>query len=344
MDRTRSGKTLTQIGRELGFSAMTVSRALNGQSGTSEATREKIKAYARKAGYRPNLMARSLVLGKSMLLGVVLRSIGHPQTAQVTQGIEEEAVREGYGVLLYISRGDPRLERRGLEAAGAKRVDGLILYPTELRWDIPDPNRAAVRALQKTGTSVLAVMRPLIGVRAPALFPDYRGAAEQVARHLLQLGHRRILYLTITTQTNFDVCEHIAGLSGSMKECGLKFDSKADVVGDQFGTLHDFAERIRRRQHTAVVCYSDDLAFTALVQLRRMGLQVPGDVSLAGINDDPIAARCDPALTTVALPLLDIGREAARLLTARHDLSEVGHCRKPGRLVERASSAPPRAS
>jgi LacI family transcriptional regulator len=344
MHESKSARTLTEIGRELGFSAMTISRALNGQAGISAATGEKIRAYARKVGYRPNLMARSLVLGKSMLLGAVLRSIGHPQTALVAQGIEEEAVREGYGLLLYITRGDVRLERRNLEAAGAKRVDGLILYPTDLRWNVPDPNRAPVRSLQQMGITVLAVMRPLCGVRAPAIFPDYRGAAEQAARHLLQLGHRRILYLTITTRTSFDVCEHLAGLSGVMKACGLNFDPKADVVGDQFGTLTEFAERIQTRQHTAVLCYSDDLAFSALIVLRRMGYEVPRDFSLTGFNDDPIAARCDPALTTVALPFLEMGRQAARWLMVPQQPNAVEHRTLPGQLVTRASSAPPRTS
>jgi len=353
--------TLDTLAHALGVSKMTVSNAYNRPDQLSPALRQRVLDAARELGYPgPHPVASTLRRGRSGALGLAFDdplsyAFTDPAAIVFIQGIARECEKAGVGLLLV--PGSPR-GSGALDLIRHAMVDSFAVF-----CDYEGDERIGV--LRERGIPFVLIDSPRVA-DAPAVSIDDRGGARQAAQHLLDLGHCRfgVLSFCLSPDTRegrlvadwqrqpgyFVTKERLNGYREALEGAGVPWDSvvayqSAGVdqgvdTGDEDGGyrlasyLLDQAER-----PTAVLAMSDELARGTLRAAADRGIDVPRDLSVVGYDDIPIAAREQPALTTVHQPLDEKGASAARLLLSPvYDVN--AHIELPTHLVVRATTAP----
>ncbi len=333
--------SIHDVARAAGVSPATVSRALRGLDRVSETTRQKVLAAAAELSYVASPTATSLVSGKTGVVGVVVPFLNRWFFSSVLDGTEQLLRQHGYHLLLFNvgSRGAARtlmLDQRLLW----KRVDALLVLSADL-----EPEE--VELLAALGVPLVAVDVDLDGWDRVGI--DDVHAAELATDHLLDLGHRHVAYVGGNPEEDVHLATAVdreAGVVRALGRRGLALDPVCKVRGDwtvRGGMAAGEQLLALRRRPTAVVAASDEMAIGVLCAARDAGVQVPGDLSVVGIDDHHMAFAHD--LTTVAQPVHEQGRIAAQLLLDA--LSEQQphvrrQCNLPVELVVRGSSAAPR--
>ncbi|WP_028652853.1 LacI family DNA-binding transcriptional regulator [Nocardioides halotolerans] len=299
---------IKDVARELEMSTATVSRALRGLPGVSDETRQRVQRTAKQLGYVPSPGAAGLASGRTRTVAVVVPFVTRWFFASVVQGAEEVLREGGYDLLLYNLAGSGAARHRVFEGGRlTKRVDAVLvlsLQPT-------DDELTRLTALGRPVTFVGADVPGWSTVRI-----DDEAAACTATGHLVELGHRRIAYvggpgeLDVTAPNARE-----AGYRGTLRSAGLAHDPSLEVDGGF--TLPggiDAGRRLLDRpdRPTAIFAASDEMAIGVLRAARELGLRVPHDVSVVGIDDHELAGFFD--LTTVAQPVVEQGRLAARLV------------------------------
>jgi DNA-binding LacI/PurR family transcriptional regulator len=307
-------------------------------------TRARVLTAATDLGYRPSGVARSLKLGSTGTLGLIVTDILNPFYPELVRAIEDAARSSGLAVVLCNGQEDADREAAYLELLAARRVDGVVIASGSLserhgRWlaDAPLP--------------VVLVNCRLENGSRPAILTDNRAAARIAVEHLLGLGHRRIAHITgrpVDAATE----ERLAGVRDALDAAGLLRDDLVVLGGDGHASGGERAmARLRELAPdvTAVACYNDLTAIGVLGALRRNGLRVPGDISVVGFDDVGLASLVDPPLTTVAQDIGAMGRWAVAMLSeavSRNGGGSTGDVATaevilPARLVVRGSTGPP---
>ena len=299
--------TIKDVAKLAGVSVSTASVALNGRGPVSEATRQRVKEAALALRYRPNAVARSLVTRRTRSIGLVLADLTDPYFHGVAKGIEAVASASGYTVLLADTDRSPAKEERSLETLLCRQVDGLILAGSA------GENGGSLSWLKTSQVPVVTVGR--YSEAFPAVSADNTGAGRLVAEHLVREGYRRIGFIGGPPGLRVSV-ERCQGFCTALREAG--FEPLCSAPGDftpaggyqaAKALLANGAERPE-----AIVAANDQMAIGVLKAVKEAGLQVPDDVAVAGIGDVATAVYTDPPLTTVALPLREMGERAARML------------------------------
>jgi len=287
-----------------GVSIATVSRVLKTPDVVTKATRDKVMAAVEATGYRPNALASGLRRAKSDNIVVVVPFIQNPFFSGVIQGIEGVAFAEGYQVLLGESQND--LERLDSYTAmlRSKTADGLILLGAALPSQIPEK------------TPLVLACEYFPDHRIPAIRIDNEAAAREAANHLIGLGHERIGKISGPADNQLSR-DRIAGYRAALDAAGLAYDESLVVEG-QFDVEsgHRAMSRLLDlpKPPTAVFSSSDEMAIGALKAAREHGKRVPDDLSLIGFDGIRFADFCDPPLTTMVQPNVEIGASAARMM------------------------------
>lgn len=329
--------TIKDIAREVGVSTTTVSRALNNKDAISPATSKRILELAKKMGYTPNAVARGLKASTSKTIGVVITDISDPFFAPIVRGIEKVARQEGYHLILSDTDEDYQTEKEALETLIERRVDGLLIVPVQTSFqDIVE--------LKKKGLLFVLIGRhfdfELLETDCVCT-DDVEGAALAVT-HLLERGHRRILFINGPTYVS-SAKERLAGYKRALFEAGVKLDESLIREG---GIKMDDGYRIMKkelekpRRFTAVFAYSDFVAMGTMKALKEANLKVPQDVALMGYDDIDTASFLEVPLTTTRMPKYELGMEGFKLLKKRI-VGEVGSPQKvilPTKLVVRKST------
>jgi DNA-binding LacI/PurR family transcriptional regulator len=302
--------TIEDIGRELGISAMTVSRALNGHPHVKEETREKVLSLAARLNYRPNRWARSLATQKSHLIGIVVPDISHSFFSEITRAVQDSIEPFGYDLMLCHSSGDPERERTAIETLLGSRVEGLMVASSR-RADDP-----GIFAELKTGSTPFVLLdRYFDDLECPRVHADDFLVGRLAAEHLLALGHTKIAYIRGPEVTN--ARERLAGFVSALEEHSVQQRSEWLVHGD-FGLDSGYdAMRVLlegRERPTAVGAANDPSAVGAIQACREAGLEVPGDISIIGAGMIEGRYYPNPFLTTVDWSRRELGEQAARLL------------------------------
>ena len=319
---------------------MTVSRALNNQSGVSERTRERVQAVAQSLGYVANVQAKRLAGGQTQVLGMLVPDIGTEYVGEIVRGVGDALEHSGYDLLLYTTHRDPERERKrlfGLAAGGL--ADGLLTV-------LPKTIELHLEMLEQLTLPVVIVDHRGANTRLPTVGTDNPGGARSAVAHLTELGHRRIGFITGDPATGA-AAERLRGYREGLQAAGLPFDAALVRTGDfyQPRSFQAATELLSLPDTpTALFAANDVSAFGAVAAAHELGLRVPADVSVVGFDDIPSAQQVYPPLTTVRQPLADMGAAATRVLLSllKGGEAAVPRISLPTTLIVRHSTAPPR--
>ncbi|WP_326553175.1 LacI family DNA-binding transcriptional regulator [Micromonospora sp. NBC_01813] len=301
------------IARLAGVSQSTVSRVLNNHPRITAVTRNRVMAAMEQLRYTPNAAARTLITGRSQLIGLVVSNITNPFYPQLIEAIVATAAEHDYNVVLGNTQESPRRQLDYLKLLVEHQVDGAIL--TSALQSGSDDLHRVIRA----GTPVVLVNRTLSGGELDSVHIDNRRGGALATQHLIRLGHRRIAFAggredTSTNRLRLD------GYRQAMSESGIEIDPALVVHGD-FTHLSGgiTAHRLLAvgQPPTAVVCADDVIAFGCIDALHDRRVRVPEDVAVVGFDDVPVAALKGIGLTTVRQPAPEMGRRAFDLLLRR---------------------------
>jgi len=331
---------IKDIARRLGVSAATVSRALGDTGLVAEPTLSRIREAARELNYRPNASARSLRTRRSMAVLMVVRDVGNPFYLEVMKGVEATARAAGYSVLMGNTENDPDRETDYFDMLRDGHADGMILMTGKL------PAKPGFRSSLPAGIPVVVALEVIEGTDFPHVQIDNAAAAEEATQHLIGLGHTRIAHISGPVPEVMAV-HRLDGYRRAMTKAGLAIPCGYEPRGDYLlhtGQMLCRALFERADPPTAIFCANDEMAFGAINELRRMGRDVPHDVSVVGFDDLFLSEAFYPPLTTVSQPRAEIGREAMNLLL---DLLSGGEVpaepvQLATQLIVRGTTAPPR--
>lgn len=334
--RPRQSATLRMVAREAGVSASTVSRIINGTVNVSDGRKQAVEAAIAKFDFRPNAAARGLALGKTRTIGVVAQAIDSPFYGEGLRGIEASLRARGYAPLFMSGNWCEEDEDRCMRELIARGVDGIIVFAGRL-------GDAKLKRYAKE-VSIVVTGRQL---RAPGLFSlqidDAQGAMLAV-RHLIELGHRKIAFIT-GSENHPDAIERLGGYRQVLEDAGIAFDPKLVAVGDwhEEGGLRATLELLNSNaRFTALFCINDQTAYGALLGLFKKGLSVPDDVSVVGFDDLPSSPYRVPPLTSVRQAIGTIGEQSAQAVLQLLAGDRPRLSPPPVELVIRESTTPPR--
>ncbi|MCX5512202.1 LacI family transcriptional regulator [Kaistia algarum] len=334
--------TIQDVARRAGVSTATVSRAIALPDRVTEATREAVLTAIRETGYTPNAAARSLRAKSTRMVLVLLPGIGNSFFTPVLNALEEVFSEAGYGVLIGYARNSPRRETHYARLIRAGQVDGVLVITGNIPRDeqfvqIPDLVPMSLMFSEIPGTDEFSVFDV-----------DNRQAASAMVAYLIARGHRRIAHIA-GADTSLEARERSLGYGDALRAAGLPVDPALLWHG---ATNYDFGsgERAASRffalddRPTAVFVAADEMAFGFMRQLKNQGLDIPGDVSVAGFDDTEYAVHYDPALTTMRQPRTELGtlaaRDLLRRMTGKDGEVSISHVRLKCQLVVRDSVRP----
>ncbi|MBD9624479.1 LacI family DNA-binding transcriptional regulator [Ensifer sp. ENS06] len=332
---------IKDIAERAGVSVATVSRALSGSSLVTDETRQRINALARELNYRPNVSARNLRTRRSMSVLLVVRDVGNPFYLEILKGVEATAREAGYAVLMGNTENDPDREVEYFNMLRDGHADGMILMTGKL--PPPEPGESA----DLSHLPVVIALEMIEGSGFPHVQIDNVAAAEAAVDHLIALGHRRIAHIA-GPLPEVMALHRRDGYRAAMKAAGLAIPEGYEVRGDY---LLESGEACASdlfalpEPPTAIFAANDEMAYGAIHALRRLGRDVPGDVSVVGFDDLYLSKAFYPPLTTVSQPRADIGRTAmSQLLNVLSDgdVAAEPAIVLPTTLNIRGSTAPPR--
>ncbi len=319
--------TIREVAEQAGVAPCTVSRVLNGHDAEHmrPETRERVLAAMRALDYTPVKAAQRLRRQRTHALGIVVPDITNLYFALLIRGIESVAFERGYTSLICDASHDARRENRYLEMLLGEDVEGVLLVPSgRVEMDV-------VERLTARGVRVMLVDRRLRGI--PAVEADNRGASRALGQHLLRLGYRRIAYIRGPAGVS-TAEDRLRGFRDALAARGAEL-AAVERGAFTFESGFDVARGLLQRGDLdAIVAANDLMAFGVLRAVEEVGLSVPADIGVAGFDHVPhvpYATFLRPELTTVDVPVHDMGREAARrLLDGPHASLELATQLVPG--------------
>lgn len=329
----RTGRVrLTDVARVAGVDASVVSRAINGDPKllVRPETRQRIFEAIAELGYRPNVVARNLRRSSSDMYGLIIPDFSNPVYAQIIAGAEAGALP--FHKYLFTSSAVDFESDGYLDALGSGRLDGLLISGTT-----GDMNAR----LDATGVPWLFLNRRSPGRRRSLILDDERAAGLAV-EHLLALGHERIGHLAGPPSADTSARRR-SGYVKAMARAGITVRDSDVVVTDytDAGGAAAMEEFLRRGRHTAVVVANVASAIGALWAAAQAGVRVPDRLSVVAIHDLPLARYLVPPLTTVRMPLFELGKRGVEILRAERADAEIEEVvSEPMELVVRGSTAP----
>ena len=341
-DVPRSGSvTINDIARIARVSKKTVSRVINESPFVKEKTRAEIKRVIAELGFTPDPQARALALGKSFLIGLVYDNPSPQYVVNIQRGILDALEGTDFQLVLRpCDRAQSGHVEQVLRFAQQHKPFGLIMPPSVSEDEV------LTQAVAAAGIGYVRIASVSLDSPDHLILTDDAVGAGQAARHLTTLGHRRIAHIHGPLSFR-STHERRRGFESALGESGLTLDPRHVVEGGYtFESGRRAAEQLLALEPrpTAIFAGNDEMATGTLVAAREAGLRIPEDISIVGYDDTPIAGRLWPGLTTVRLPIRDMGRAAARLLLdTANGARRTTHQRFSPELIVRGSSAPPGA-
>ncbi len=305
---------MKDIAKDLGVSVVTVSKVLRNHSDISEETRERVLARIKELDYRPNLAARSLVTGRSYLVGLVVPSLLHPFFAEVAKAISETLRGHGYYLIISSSEEEPELEEQEIDHLLERRLDMLIIASCRSTLDL-------FHRIEKQGTPYVLIDRSFQGLAANFVGVDDEAAGDLATQHLIDVGCKRIAHIR-GPETSPGI-QRLRGYHRALQRNGIPLrpefviaEPKGDVESRQRGgaAMQELLHLGARPD--GVFFFNDPLALGAMNFVLDRGLRIPEDVALIGCGDLHYDDTLRVPLSSINQRSRLIGEEAARVTLA----------------------------
>jgi LacI family transcriptional regulator len=328
--------TVRDVARMAGVSVATVSRVLNGNEKVAEDLRDQVRRVADGLGYTPHAAARALASQRATAIGAIVPTLEDATFAVGVATLQRRAAEAGYTLLLASSNYDQQEELRQVRALAAHGIAGLMLVGAQHAaetYQILDAKR-----IPYVNTWVLDERHPSVGF-------DNREIGRTIANYLLDLGHTVFGVIAQRSPESDRAAGRLAGIREALAARGLApprqqlIQRSHKIIDGQIALRMLMTDGPRP---TAVLCGTDMLAFGAMVEARSLGIEVPRQLSITGINDVDFASHLHPPLTTVRLSVEEIGERAADfLLASTRGEPAARQAPVPFSLIVRGSTAPP---
>lgn len=307
--RARESMRIKDVAALAGVSTATVSHVINNTRFVSEQVRNRVLEAIKKANYYPNAHARSLASGRTNTLGLIISDIANPFFPELVKSIESVASERGYDVILANTNYDPNRTADCVQRMIEKQVMGVAIMTSEMDFSL-------IRELTGKNVSVVFLDLGPVRERMSNINVNYQSGIEQAVRHLVDLGHHRIAFISGPLRLKSARTRRDAFL-----ECMKRFDAFRDgplIIEGSFSTdsgRRAAVEILRQRVlPTAIFASNDLMAIGCMSELRSAGLSIPSDLSVVGFDDISFAAVTDPPLTTIVLPRAELGHRAVEAL------------------------------
>lgn len=323
---------ITDVAQRAGVSLASVSRVMNGNFSVDPDIAARVRTAAAELNYQPNAVGRSLALGKTDTIGVVVPDLANPTFQGMLRGVSRAAAQDGYRVLIADSS-EVSSEESILAGEARRRCDGVVLCA-------PRMNDTELDALLPSLRPLVLINRLTSDTETPSLVVDYGQGVRDLAAHLVELGHTKLVFLagperSVSNQARLQGLEKFRvdhpGIELSMLPAGSSFEAG-----------HGSVEGVLATGATGVLAFNDLVAMGLLSGLHERGIDVPGELSVTGFDDIPFANYTTPPLTTAAVPINDIGEQAwheMRRLLGDGD-SEPAHTTFQPEVQRRGSTGP----
>lgn len=302
--------TVREVARLAGVSLGTVSNYLNDTKPVSATARTQIEAAIESLGFVPNTASRVMRGKRNTAIGFVIPDSGNPFFAEVARGVEDAALAAGLVIVVCNTHGDPVREQRYLRTLAEMRVTGVLVTPT-------GANDASLRTLRDGGATVVLLDHPHPELELAAIDVDDQLGGELAMQHLLDLGHRTLLFIDgHAGATQYE--ERYRGARRAIANAGLdpSILRRIETTGESAAARSAIGERVLQMtpRPAGIFAANDLIALAVQATLTRAGVRIPEDVALVGYDDIDLAQQAAVPLTTVRQPMYEIGQEAARLL------------------------------
>jgi LacI family transcriptional regulator len=334
IQREPEGVTIFDVAREAGVSYATVSRVLNNKDHVKPEKRQTVLDAVARLGYVPNSQARSLAGAASRVIGLLVQDVGTSYTGEIVRGIDDELSAAGYDLMLYTTHRRNAKESAYVEAIARGLADGLLLI-------LPRNPGAYLESLRRQNFPYVLIDHQGIGDYACSAGATNWQGAYDATRYLLELGHRRIGFITGAMELGCAV-DRLAGYESALSDFGIQADPSLVRTGDFFrpqGFAGAYALLEGPNPPTAIFASNDEMALGVMEAARVLGLHIPDDISVVGFDDIYQASVVHPALTTVRQPMEQMGRTATRMLLEliADPRQQMGRVTLPTTLVVRES-------
>jgi LacI family transcriptional regulator len=309
--------TIKDVARAAGVSITTVSHVINSTRFVSEELRARVQAALEELDYRPNILARSLRSGETKTIGLVVPDNSNLFFAEIARTVEDLGFAAGYSVILCNSDDNLDKEAAYIEVLTAKQVDGVVFIAS-------GSSQQHVLELSQQAIPYVVVDREVDGSLADVILVDNELGGYVATRHLIELGHRHIACVAGPSQLT-PSADRVRGYRRALRESCIPEERCLVVPGDFRAQGGEAALQVLLLLSTppsAIFACNDMMAIGVLRAARSAGLSVPGDLSVVGFDDIPLASVVSPALTTVAQPTTELAAHSVRLLLARMQNSQ----------------------
>ncbi|SFQ04225.1 LacI family DNA-binding transcriptional regulator [Salibacterium halotolerans] len=299
---------IQEVAKEAGVSVATVSRVMNGGAVTPK-TKGKVEEVIKRLNYEPSMLGRNLRNSESRLLLVLIPTISNPYYSDIINGIENTVIRQGYNILLCETDSNPERENIYFDMVRKKMADGIISMD-------PTVNMEELKILAEDHP-IIQCSEYSVESGIPFVTIDNEEAAYRAVSHLVNIGRTDIAMIN-SDVTFLYARQRQLGYQRALEEKGVPFD-EGNVYYTNGPSFERGQQAMRKiltdhKDHSAVFAVSDLLAIGALKEAHQLGLRVPEDIAIAGFDKIAFSNMTNPALTTIAQPMYDMGTTSAQML------------------------------
>jgi LacI family transcriptional regulator len=303
---------MKDIAEALGVSLVTVSKALRHHPDISRQTRERVEAKVKELNYRPNLAARSLVTGRSSLIGLIVPDLLHPFFAEVARGLSLALREHGYFLVLASSEEDPMLEQQEIEHMLAHRLDALVVATCQ-------PDSAMLRRIQAGDTPLILIDRHFDGFSSHYVGTDDYTVGKLAAEHLIEIGCKRIAH--IRGAENSTGRRRYKGFLDTLQKHGralppeyLVAAASVDIEGARGGSVALKELRALKQPPDGIFCYNDVVAIGVVLEAAAGGVRIPQDIAIIGCGNLHYDEAISVPLSSIDQRTSEIGTRAAKII------------------------------
>ncbi len=309
----KAQKTIKDIARELGISPSTVSRALKDHPDISKKTKEAVNALAKEWNYKPNAVALSLRSSKTNIVGVVVPEIVHHFFSSIISGIQEEAQKFGYNVMIFQSNESYEQEVANVTALLLSRVDGVLIGMSK-----ETQNLDHLKELLHNNTPIVFFDRVCNELPVDNVIVDDFDSAFTAVEHLINTGCKRIAHLSTPPELLLGQ-NRVKGYRQALLKHKLPIDEALIVECDSYEKALEITPQLLElpTPPDAILAVNELTAAGALKAIKKKGLKVPDDVAVIGFTDGVVSRTADPELTTIDQHGFEVGKKACELLLKR---------------------------